>query len=59
MKIITVRRRPLRTFPATGFIHAHSDGSPVLIEHSSWRTVCGMFVNTKRFHVLLQWRRWG
>lgn len=30
-----------------GLMHAHKGGVPVLIDESSWRTINGVYVNTK------------
>jgi hypothetical protein len=44
----------MRGFPQ--LMHAHSDGSPVLIEDSSWRTVCGVLWNGPAFYCWIKFR---
>jgi hypothetical protein len=38
-------------------MHATKDGGPVLRDHSSWRTVCGLLVSGQRWSLMLQFRR--
>jgi len=40
-----------------GLMHAHKDGSPVLIGDSSWRTVNGIYMNTPWGHGWILFRR--
>ncbi len=45
---IIPRGRPCRTLPlGIGFTHATRDGGPVLRGQSSWRTVTGIWINTR------------
>lgn len=42
-----------------GFMHAHKGGVPVLKTESSWRTVNGVYLNTKWGWVCVLFRRRG
>lgn len=42
-----------------GFMHAHKDGAPVLRSESSWRTINGVYVNTKWGWLRVLFRRIG
>jgi hypothetical protein len=43
-----------------GFMHAHKDGSPVLIEGSGWRTINGIYGNFFGGYFTFVFRRfWG
>lgn len=48
-----IYRRPVQ------FMHADKDGSPVLVEESSWRTINGViFRNVFGHRVFVLFRRW-
>lgn len=40
-----------------GFMHAQADGAPVLIDKSNWRTVNGVFINTRWGYASFIFRR--
>lgn len=40
-----------------GFMHAHKGGAPVLKTESSWRTINGLFVNTRWGYAYVLFRR--
>lgn len=42
-----------------GFMHAHKGGAPVLKTEASWRTVNGVYVNTKWGWLRVLFRRVG
>lgn len=37
-----------RIYPLAGFLHAEKDGGPVRRGEASWRTVSGVYLNTRR-----------
>jgi len=45
---IVPRGRPMRTLRrGVGLAHARRDGGPVLRTEASWRTVAGIWINTR------------
>lgn len=60
--LLTVRKntRPGKVYSrAMQFMHANKDGSPVLVEESSWQTVNGVMLRNVFGHrVFVMFRRW-
>lgn len=50
MKIQKLKKA--RFYKRLGLLHGDKNGAPVLIDESSWRTISGFFVNTRRTGML-------
>lgn len=55
--IVTFKRKRMYGWRNVEIVHADKGGAPVRKGHSSWRTVCGIAVQGRRWNLIIQFRR--